>query len=168
MLRSESLQPVRSLFDEFWPDSLARLKQSVEAAHPRRQGETDVISSSVRIAAPPEVVFPFTDPQLMVTWVGERVDLDARPGGTFAVDFGPTAARGSYVAVEPPRRVVFTWGIPEDTAMPPGSSRWRLSSWPRAPTPCETSPIATSRCREHAHLQGWERCLRELVMALPH
>ena len=39
MLRSESLQPVRSLFDEFWPDSLARLKQSVEAAHPRRQGE---------------------------------------------------------------------------------------------------------------------------------
>jgi len=39
VLRSESLQPVRSLLDEFWPDSLARLKQSVEAAHPRRQGE---------------------------------------------------------------------------------------------------------------------------------
>ena len=55
-----------------------------------------MISTSVRIAAPPEVVFPyFTDPQLMVTWIGERADLDARPGGTFAVDFGGAAARGS-------------------------------------------------------------------------
>ena len=44
-----------------------------------------MISTSVRIDAPPDVVFPyFTDPQLMVTWIGERVELDARPGGTFA------------------------------------------------------------------------------------
>jgi len=34
-LRSESLLPLRSLLDEFWPDALARLKQSVEQAHPR-------------------------------------------------------------------------------------------------------------------------------------
>lgn len=34
-LRSESLQPLRTLLDEFWPESLARLKQSVERAHPR-------------------------------------------------------------------------------------------------------------------------------------
>src|SRR5271156_2018569 len=80
-------------------------------------------STSVRIAAPPEVVFPyFTDPQLMVTWIGERADLDARPGGKFAVDVGGAAARGSYIAVEPPHRVVFTWGIPEDATLPPGSS----------------------------------------------
>ena len=55
-----------------------------------------MISASVRIAAPPEVVFSyFTDPQLMVTWIGQRADLDARPGGRFAVDFAETAARGS-------------------------------------------------------------------------
>ena len=34
-LRSESLQPLRDLLDEFWPDALARLKQSVERTHPR-------------------------------------------------------------------------------------------------------------------------------------
>ena len=129
-----------------------------------------MISSSVRIAAPPEVVFPyFTDPQLMVTWVGERVDLDARPGGTFAIDFGATAARGSYVAVEPPRRVVFTWGIPEDTAMPPGSSTVEVVLVAEG---ADTIVNLTHRDlpfdREHVHLQGWERCLRELVMALPH
>ena len=34
-LRSESLEPLRSLLDEFWPDALVRLKRSVERAHPR-------------------------------------------------------------------------------------------------------------------------------------
>jgi len=33
-LRSESLEPLRTLLDEFWPDALARLKQSVERAPP--------------------------------------------------------------------------------------------------------------------------------------
>jgi DNA-binding transcriptional ArsR family regulator len=36
-LRPESLQPLRSLLDEFWPDALVRLKQSVEHSHPRTE-----------------------------------------------------------------------------------------------------------------------------------
>jgi DNA-binding transcriptional ArsR family regulator len=36
-LQAESLQPLRTLLDEFWPEALARLKQSVERAHPRTQ-----------------------------------------------------------------------------------------------------------------------------------
>ena len=35
-LRHESLQPVRDLLSEFWPDALARLKQAVESAQPSR------------------------------------------------------------------------------------------------------------------------------------
>ena len=34
-LRHESLEPVRELLSEFWPDALGRLKQAVETAHPR-------------------------------------------------------------------------------------------------------------------------------------
>src|SRR5581483_3942283 len=34
-LRHESLQPVRDLLAEFWPDALRRLKNAVETAHPR-------------------------------------------------------------------------------------------------------------------------------------
>jgi DNA-binding transcriptional ArsR family regulator len=34
-LRSESLEPLRTLLDEFWPAALARLKESVERSHPR-------------------------------------------------------------------------------------------------------------------------------------
>jgi DNA-binding transcriptional ArsR family regulator len=36
-LRSESLEPLRTLVDEFWPDALAQLKQSVERTHPRTE-----------------------------------------------------------------------------------------------------------------------------------
>ncbi len=34
--RRDSLEPVRDLLDEFWPDALERLKQAVEHDHPRR------------------------------------------------------------------------------------------------------------------------------------
>jgi DNA-binding transcriptional ArsR family regulator len=33
---SESLEPVRELLAEFWPDALARLKRTVESDHPQR------------------------------------------------------------------------------------------------------------------------------------
>jgi DNA-binding transcriptional ArsR family regulator len=41
-LRFESLQPLRNLIDEFWPDALARLKETIEQNHPRteRRGPT--------------------------------------------------------------------------------------------------------------------------------
>ncbi len=127
-----------------------------------------MISTSVRIAALPEVVFPyFTDPKLMVTWIGERADLDARPGGTFAVDIGGAAARGSYVAVEPPHRVVFTWGIPEDAILPPGSSTVEVVLVAAGD---DTIVTLTHRDlpedKEASHREGWERCLAVLVAAV--
>jgi uncharacterized protein YndB with AHSA1/START domain len=128
-----------------------------------------VISTSVRIAAPPEVVFPyFTDPKLMVTWIGEHADLDARPGGTFALDFATTATRGSYVAVEPPHRLVFTWGIPDDAGLPPGSSTVEVVLVAEG---ADTIVHLTHRDlpseREPAHLEGWITCLDALAAALP-
>jgi uncharacterized protein YndB with AHSA1/START domain len=127
-----------------------------------------VINASVRIAAPPEVVFPyFTDPLLMVTWIGERADLDPRPGGAFALDFAGTASRGSYVTVEPPHRVVFTWGIPDDDAMPPGSSTVEVVLVADGDdTIVNLTHIDLPSDRESAHREGWEHCLGDLVTAL--
>ena len=34
-LQHESLEPVRQLLSEVWPDALGRLKKAVETAHPR-------------------------------------------------------------------------------------------------------------------------------------
>lgn len=129
-----------------------------------------MISTSVRIAAPPEIVFPyFTDPQLMVTWIGDRVDLDAQPGGRFALDFSGVSARGFFVEVEAPHRVVFTWGIPDDVEMPSGSSTVEVVL---VADGGDTIVNLTHRDlpedREPSHLEGWERCLTELVTELRH
>jgi len=83
----------------------------------------DVILATERIKAAPEVVFPyFTDPALIVRWIGSRAEVDPQPGGVFCLDFGEVVARGVYITVEPPSRVAFTWGIPGDDALPAGGS----------------------------------------------
>jgi uncharacterized protein YndB with AHSA1/START domain len=82
-----------------------------------------VLTATVRISAPPADIFPyFVDPALMVQWIGEWADLHPEPGGTFALDFAKTPVRGEYVEVEPPRRVVFTWGVAGNDSLPPGST----------------------------------------------
>ncbi|HET7092122.1 MAG TPA: SRPBCC family protein, partial [Thermomicrobiales bacterium] len=137
-------------------------------ASPRREERTDVISARVRIAAPPDVVFPyFTDPRLIVSWIGERAELDAHPGGVFAVDFGDVAARGTYLAVEPPHRVVFTWGIPGDATLPPGASTVEVVF---VDDGGDTIVTLTHRDvpaeREPSHREGWERCLAALAAVI--
>jgi uncharacterized protein YndB with AHSA1/START domain len=84
---------------------------------------TEPVSASVRIAAPPHIVFPyFTDPALATRWLANSALLIARPGGTLAIDVRGNPARGEYVVVDPPHRVVFTWGMEGSEEFPPGSS----------------------------------------------
>lgn len=85
----------------------------------------DAVEVETRIAASPETVFDFfVDPDKMVQWMGRSARLDARPGGEFYCDINAEAiASGAYVAVEPPSRIVFTWGWNgEDSVTPAGSS----------------------------------------------
>jgi uncharacterized protein YndB with AHSA1/START domain len=83
----------------------------------------ELLTATVRISATPAEVFPyFTDPELMVQWIGEWADLDAEPGGSFALDINKTPVRGHYVEIDPPRRVVFTWGVAGNDRLPPGST----------------------------------------------
>ena len=127
----------------------------------------DPVVVTVRIAAPPEVVFPyFTDPELAVTWLAEKVDLDPRPGGVFVLDIDGGHAAGSYVEVDPPRRVVFTWGIPGDTVLPAGSSTVEVEL---AADGDDTVVTLTHRDlpedRRPSHRGGWEEHLARLVGA---
>jgi uncharacterized protein YndB with AHSA1/START domain len=88
--------------------------------------EPDPLRHELVIAAPPDVVFPyFTDPSRMTSWMGLAALLDPRPGGAFRIDAnGRDVVLGKYVAVDPPRRVVFTWGFEGDErALPPGATQ---------------------------------------------
>jgi uncharacterized protein YndB with AHSA1/START domain len=83
-----------------------------------------VVDVERRIAATPEEVFAYlTDPEKYTRWKGERAELDPRPGELYRVRMGPDAvALGEYVEVEPPSRVVFTWGWEGNGVVPPGST----------------------------------------------
>src|SRR5437588_2484910 len=80
---------------------------------PARPSETDGLTAhEIRIAAAPEIVFAyFTDPAKMVQWMGTEATLDPRPGGVCRVNpAGHAVMSGEFVEVDPPRRIVFTWG----------------------------------------------------------
>jgi uncharacterized protein YndB with AHSA1/START domain len=87
------------------------------------------IELSVRLEARPEEVFPYlVDPIQYVRWQGTKAELDPRPGGIYRVWMdADTVARGEFVEVEPPNRVVFTWGWEGNDNLPPGSSTVELT-----------------------------------------
>jgi uncharacterized protein YndB with AHSA1/START domain len=83
---------------------------------------TDYVTE-VRITATPDEVFPYlTDADLMVQWMGNWAELDPVAGGKFVLDINGVPVRGEYLAVEPPHRVVFSWGCAGHETLPPGST----------------------------------------------
>jgi uncharacterized protein YndB with AHSA1/START domain len=86
----------------------------------------DAIGRQITVSAPPDVVFSyFTDPKKHLLWQGTAVDIDPRPGGRMRIEFGPGyVALGEYVEVDPPARLVYTWGWEQEgsSALPAGSS----------------------------------------------
>jgi uncharacterized protein YndB with AHSA1/START domain len=92
-----------------------------------------LVDQTVRIGAPPEVVFEyFVDPRKLVSWIGSSAALDASPGGRFWVDMnGRDVAAGEFLEIEPPTRVVFTWGWEQGgPPMAPGSSTVEVTLTP--------------------------------------
>ena len=85
---------------------------------------TLTVNAEIRIEAPPDAVFPFlTDPEKIVRWKGVDAKVEASPGGVYRLNVtGTNHAVGEYVEIDPPRRVVFTWGWEGDEQLPPGSS----------------------------------------------
>lgn len=85
------------------------------------------IERTLRIEAPPEVVFGFlTDPQLIPQWMGLGAEVDPRPGGIYRCAMARRGIfiRGEFVEVERPHHLVFTWGWEgSDRLVPPGSTR---------------------------------------------
>jgi uncharacterized protein YndB with AHSA1/START domain len=129
----------------------------------------DVIERELRIAARPETVFAFwTDPELMARWMGRDVRLDPRPGGEYRIDYnGRDIARGSFVELDPPHRLVMTWGWEAlGDRTPPGASTVEVTLVADGDgtllhlrhTGLPTSEIA-------GHAQGWDQFLLSLAEA---
>jgi uncharacterized protein YndB with AHSA1/START domain len=137
--------------------------------------QTEAVEREVRIAARPETVFEFfTDPEKQVLWMGRRAELDARPGGIYDVEISDQAhALGEFVEVEPPSRVVFTFGWKGQEAggegghaIPPGSSRVEVTLEPAGDgTLVRLRHFDLPEEARAIHGQGWELFLGRLAIA---
>jgi len=109
------------------------------------------------IDASPQEVFPYlVQPDLLVRWLGSWVDVDPQPDGQFAVDMGETQVRGSYLTVDPPYRVVFTWGIPGSDTLPAGSTTVEIVLQPEGDaTVVELTHRGLPDDWYAGHRQGW-------------
>jgi uncharacterized protein YndB with AHSA1/START domain len=133
------------------------------AAEPRGPGSGDLVHE-VRIAAPPEAVFPFfTDPAQYVRWKGRTAELEPESGGLYRVDIDGNVVRGEFVEVDPPRRVVFTWGW-EGGPLPPGSTTVEVDLTPDGDgTIVRLTHRGLPEEAKSEHAAGWEHFLPRLA-----
>jgi uncharacterized protein YndB with AHSA1/START domain len=131
-----------------------------------------VVEREVRIAARPETVFDFfIDPDKMVSWKGRKAELDPRPGGIYRVEINDQAiARGEYVEVDAPNRVVFTWGWEGqesgEHAVAPGSSRVEVELTPDGDgTIVRLRHLDLPEQSRQIHGEGWDLFLGRLAKA---
>lgn len=130
----------------------------------------DAVEVEVRIAASPETIFDFfTEPDRMIQWMSRSADLDPRPGGTFRCEINDSAvASGEYLAVEPPGRIVFSWGWEGENAVTePGTSRVEVlleAAGEETNLRLIHTDLATAESAEkHGH--GWRHYLDRLAIA---
>jgi uncharacterized protein YndB with AHSA1/START domain len=84
---------------------------------------TEPVRASIRIDAPPERVWEFfTRPDAIVRWMGEYAALAPRPDGEFTVNIKGAPVRGQYLELDPPHRLLLSWGYAGSAELPPGAS----------------------------------------------
>jgi uncharacterized protein YndB with AHSA1/START domain len=137
---------------------------------PAPQSETSLVQRELRVEAEPQVVFSFfTDPEKMIRWMGIAATLDPRPGGVFQVKGpGDQLFEGEYLEVDPPSRIVLSWGyasFPEPNPLPPGSSTVEVNFVPDGEaTIVRLSHRVPSELADF-HSMGWEHYLNRLSIA---
>jgi len=124
-------------------------------------------TASIEIDAPPEIVFAhLVTSEGMVAWMGQHAELDPTPGGLFAVDVNGEQIRGTFLEIEPPRRVILTWGIVGNGDHPAGSSRVEFTLIPRdGGTRLELLHAQLSTSQADTHGRGWKHFLARLRIA---
>jgi uncharacterized protein YndB with AHSA1/START domain len=133
------------------------------------KADETVIELEQRIEAAPEIVFSFlVEPERFRRWMGVEAKLDPRPGGSFLVRVNEVAvASGEYVVVDPPRKLVMTWGWEGSEDVPPGSSTVEWTLEPDAETTIlrlrhTGLPDKQSRTQ---HVHGWTHFVGRLAVA---
>ena len=116
------------------------------------------LDRTVLIHAERETVFRyFTDSARWAQWWGQGSTIEARPRGrVFVRHPGGVESAGEVIEIDPPSRIVFTYGFVSGNPIPPGASRVTIVLEPAA---SGTRVLLSHEFPEAAvrdeHVQGW-------------
>ncbi|MBT2468531.1 SRPBCC domain-containing protein [Streptomyces sp. ISL-66] len=129
---------------------------------------TDTVTLERHITARPESVFAFlSDREKWLSWMGTDGTFSFEPGGAYLVrvDAEHTAS-GRFLAVDPPARLVFTWGWETGRMpLPPGSTTVQITLEP-GPEGTLLHLIHSGLPSEAAcflHAEGWQHYVDRLA-----
>jgi uncharacterized protein YndB with AHSA1/START domain len=116
------------------------------------------LERSVHIRARRATVFSFfQQSDRFATWWGAGSTIDPRPGGRFLIRYpGGTEASGEVLEIQPPERIVLSYGYAGNTTVPPGSSRVtvRFTEVAGGTRVALVHELADEASRDE-HVQGW-------------
>ena len=135
-------------------------------SEPQVKIEEDV-TLEIRIEARAETIFPFlTDARLASQWMGVESEMDPQPGGIYRNVLNPQAiSRGEFVEVDPPRRLVFTFGWEgENQHVPAGSTTVAIDLFPEGDETLLrlTHSGLPSEQTKPDHAEGWGQYVARL------
>ena len=135
--------------------------------------EQTAVVRELSIAARPETIWEFfVDPEKAVRWMGIDAMIDPQPGGVYRVTvMSGNVASGTFVELDPPRRLAFTWGwegeLDASMAVEPGSSTIEVELEPDGDGTflrfTHRDLPSAEAVTSHGH--GWDHYLGRLVTA---
>jgi uncharacterized protein YndB with AHSA1/START domain len=133
--------------------------------------ESTTVVREIAIAARPETVWELlVDPEQAVRWMGMTASFDPRPGGLYRVEVIPGhTARGEFVEIDPPHRLLHTFGWEPESGSIVASGSTTIE-YELVPDGDGTLLRFTHRQLPNAdavasHAHGWDHYLERLALA---
>jgi uncharacterized protein YndB with AHSA1/START domain len=129
------------------------------------------VEREILIAAKPDTVWDLlVNAEEAIRWMGQAATFDLRPGGRYRVEVIPGhVASGEFVEIDPPRRLVHTWGWEpgSGSSVPPGSTTVVFELVPRGGGTLlrfshRNLPGADAAA---SHARGWDHYFARLTAA---
>jgi len=123
----------------------------------------------VLIDARPEIVWEFlVDPDKLLRWKGLNTTFEPRVGAGYRTEVIPAnVAVGEVLELDPPRRLVYSWGWEGSDEVPPGSTIVEYELLPEGDGTRVrlTHSDLPSRESLERHAHGWDHYLARLAVA---
>lgn len=125
-VRPEALASVRLFVDELWSARLAGVTRALTTPGAGIGAERVSVEREVMLNAGRETVWKLlVQPKSATRWMGLSARFELKVGGRYKLEVLPErVAAGEFLKIDPPRRLVHTWGWDGEThgTVPPGST----------------------------------------------